>query len=104
MSGRRVEEFPTIELTKRSWKRITGQSQLYVATPAVLRYLGIDPKTIDSSADFLLDRSVAANELTIPSMTKRRLFPVANVQKIEVRRRRHLFGAGSGRRPANFIT
>jgi putative ABC transport system permease protein len=99
-----TQVFPPVELTKRTGKRFAGQSQLYVATPAVLRYLGIDPKTIDPSADFLLDRSVAANELTIPSMTRRKLFPVANVQKIEVRRHRHLFGAGSGRRPANFIT
>jgi putative ABC transport system permease protein len=98
--------FPAIELMKRSGNRkaYTSQSQLYVATPAVLRYLGIDPKAIDPSADFLLDRSVAANELTIPSMTTRSDFPVANVQKIEVRRHGHLFGAGSGRKPANFIT
>jgi hypothetical protein len=80
----------------------TGQSELYVATPAVLRYLGIDPKTIDLGVDFLLDRSVAANELTIPSMTKRSEFPVTNVQKIDVGR--HLFGADSGRKPANSIT
>src|SRR5262249_31557061 len=101
-----TQVFPTIELTKRSGNRkmFIGQSQLYVATPAVLRYLGIDPKTIDPSADFLLDRSVAPNELTIPSMTKRRLFPVTHVQRIEVGRHQHLFGAGSGRHPANFIT
>ncbi len=96
--------FPTIELTRRSenGKTYTSQSQLYVATPAVLRYLGIDPKTIDPRTDFLVDRSIAANELTIPSMTSRREFPVTNVQKIEVGR--HLFGADSGRYPANFIT
>jgi putative ABC transport system permease protein len=96
--------FPTVELTKRSGNRkmYRSLSQLYVATPAVLRYLGIDPKTIDPGVDFLLDRSVAANQLTIPSMTKRREFAVTNVQKIEVGR--HLFGADSGRHPANFIT
>jgi putative ABC transport system permease protein len=95
---------PTIELTKRSenGKMFTGQSQLYVATPAVLRYLGIDPKAIDPGVDFLLDRSVAANELTIPSMTSKRPLAVTNVQKIDVGR--HLFGADSGRKPANFIT
>jgi putative ABC transport system permease protein len=97
-----TQVFPKVELTKRSGNGFTGQSELYVATPAVLRYLGIDPKTIDPSTDFLLDRSVAANQLTIPSMTKRREFPVTNVQKIEVGR--HLFGADSGRHPANFIT
>src|SRR5262249_19284989 len=94
--------FPSIELTKRTGQGFTGQSQLYVATPAVLRYLGIDPATIDPGVDFLLDRSVAANELTIPSMTKRTSFAVTNVQKIDVGR--HLFGGESGRSPANFIT
>jgi putative ABC transport system permease protein len=101
-----TQVWPTIELTKRldspGRKSFRGQSELYVATPAVLRYLGIEPKTIDPGVDFLLDRSVAANALTIPSMTKRTEFPVANVQKIDVGQ--HLFGADSGRKPANFIT
>jgi putative ABC transport system permease protein len=99
--------FPTIELTRRfdspeGQKSYRSQSQLYVATPAVLEYLGIDPSTIDPSTDFLVDRSVAANELVIPSMTSRRMFAVANVQKIETGQ--HLFGGDSGRTPANFIT
>jgi putative ABC transport system permease protein len=99
-----TQVFPAIELTKQTGnrKKLVGQSQLYVATPAVLRYLGIDPTTINPSADFLLDRSVNANELVIPSMAKRRLIPVTNVQKIEVGK--HLFGADSGRKPANFVT
>jgi putative ABC transport system permease protein len=102
-----TQVWPTIELTKRvdspeGRKSYRGQSQLYVATPAVLRYLGIEPKTIDPGADFLLDRSVAAKALTIPSMTKRTEFPVTNVQKIDVGQ--HLFGADTGRKPANFIT
>src|SRR4029453_13203286 len=37
-----------------------------------------------------------------PSMTQRKELAVTNVQKIEVGR--HLFGADSGRKPANFIT
>jgi putative ABC transport system permease protein len=95
--------FPMIELTKTSdGKRFTSQSQLYVATPAVLRSLGIDPASVKPSTDFLLDRSVRANDLVIPSMTSRKGFAVTNVQKIEVGR--HLFGADSGRIPANFIT
>jgi putative ABC transport system permease protein len=99
-----TQVWPTVELTKRSGDRksFTGQSELYVATPAVLRYLGIDPTSIDPGVDFLLDRSVAANELTIPSMTKRAEFAVTNVQKIDVGS--HLFGGESGRKPANFIT
>jgi putative ABC transport system permease protein len=97
-----TQVFPPVELTKRSGNRKIGQSELFVASPAVLRYLGIDPKTIDPSADFLLDRSVNANELVIPNMAERRLIPVTNVQKIDVGQ--HLFGADSGREPANFIT
>jgi putative ABC transport system permease protein len=107
MPVRDTRVLPTIELTRRfdspeGGKSYRSQSQLYVATPAVLRYLGIDPATIDPSTDFLVDRSVETNELTIPSMTSRRFFPVTNVQKIELGR--HLFGADSGRKPANFIT
>lgn len=94
--------FPPVELTKQSRNNFSAQAQLYVATPAVLRYLGIDPATIDPGVDFLLDRSVAANQLTIPSMTKRREFAVTNVRKIEVGR--HLFGGDTGGSPANFIT
>jgi putative ABC transport system permease protein len=99
--------FPTIELTRRfdspeGGKNYRSQSQLYVATPAVLEYLRIDPATVHPSRDFLVDRSVATDKLVIPSMTSRKTFPVANVQKIETGK--HLFGADSGRRPANFIT
>jgi putative ABC transport system permease protein len=97
-----AQVFPTVELTKQSGNRFTGQSELFVATPAVLRYLGIDPATINPSTDFLLDRSVAANELTIPSMTKRRKYAVTHVQKIDVGK--HLFGSDTGRKPANFVT
>jgi putative ABC transport system permease protein len=95
--------FPTIELTTRETeRRYTSQSELYVATPAVLRYLGIDPATIDPSTDFLVDRSVKTNELIIPSMSSRKGLAVTNVQKIDVGR--HLFGGETGRSPANFIT
>jgi putative ABC transport system permease protein len=94
--------FPPVELTKQSRNNFSVQAQLYVATPAVLRYLGIDPATIDPGVNFLLDRSVAANQLTIPSMTKRRGFAVTNVRTIEVGR--HLFGGDTGGAPANFIT
>jgi putative ABC transport system permease protein len=94
--------FPTIELMREFGRNYRNDSQLYVATPAVLEYLGIDPATVDPSTDYLVDRSVKTNELVIPSMTSRQEFPVTNVQKIEVGQ--HLFGADSGRAPANFIT
>src|SRR5262249_43618551 len=70
--------------------------------PAVLRYLGIDPRTIRPGTDFLVDRTVTAKGLFVPSMTGRRFAAVTNVQKIDVGR--HLFGADSGRKPANFVT
>jgi putative ABC transport system permease protein len=79
--------------------------QLFVATPAVLRYLGIDLASIDPSADFLADRSLSTNGLVIPSMTTREELPVENVQRIETGR--HLFGApyesAAGKPPA-FVT
>jgi putative ABC transport system permease protein len=79
-----------------------GQSQLFVATPAMLRYLGIDPASVDPSADFLVDKSLPTRGLVIPSMTNRDEFPVANVQRIDVGQ--HLFGSESGQTPPYFIT
>jgi hypothetical protein len=73
-------------------------SQLYVATPAVLRRLGID--TVDPSTDFLADRTVPTDELVIPSMTRREEeFAVRNIQRKGSPR---ATGAphGSGSRPA----
>ncbi len=98
---------PTIELAKRfdspeGRKSYRSESELYVATPRVLGYLGLDAATVDPSTDYLVDRSVKADELVIPSMTSRREFTVANVQKIETGQ--HLFGAGSGLKPPFFIT
>ena len=43
-------------------------------TPALLRHLGIDPATVDPSADFLADAAVPTDELVIPSMRARRQF------------------------------
>jgi putative ABC transport system permease protein len=98
--------FNTIEVTKtfRSGRRTSykGQSQLYVATPAVLKYLGIDPAAVDPSTDFLVDRSKAVNDLVIPSMTSRKEIPLTNVQKIDVGQ--HLFGTDDAVHPPNFIT
>jgi putative ABC transport system permease protein len=98
--------FPTIELTKvftsrEGGKTFHGESELYVATTAVLRYLGIDPTTVKPGTDYLVDNSVSTNELVVPSMKSRKVYDVANVQKIETGR--HLFGV-SGGRPPYFIT
>jgi putative ABC transport system permease protein len=95
--------FP-VELVRAGGRIKGADSQLYVATPAALRYLGIDPSTIRADADFLIDRSVRTNDLVIPSLKRRRGSPVANVQRIEVHRHRHLFGSGSAANPPSFVT
>ena len=89
------------------------ESRLYVATPALLRYLGVDPTAVDPSTDFLVDATVQTDELVTvstqalneargePQVTER---AVTNVQRIDSRK---LFGAPSGEAdlaPASFIT
>ena len=78
-------------------KNYRSQSQLYVATPAVLEYLGIDPATIDPARTYLVDRSVTANAWSRASTT-------ATPSRTEDRHRQHLFGAESGWTPPYFIT
>jgi putative ABC transport system permease protein len=100
--------FPTVELARRfdspsGRKRYFSDTQLYVATPEVLDYLGLDRGTIDSSADFLVDRRVATDGLVALGMTRRsRVLAVTKVQKIDLGR--HLFGSNSGVKPPNFVT
>jgi putative ABC transport system permease protein len=90
------------------------ESRLYVATPALLRYLGIDPATVDPSTDFLVDKSVQTDGLVTVGMertSKSRLSEprvteraVTNVQRIDSRK---LFGSPSGETvftPTSFIT
>jgi putative ABC transport system permease protein len=94
-----------VGLSKRtgpeSWNRGSG---LYVATPALLRHLGIDPATVDPSADFLADPSVPTDELVILDIEARRQLPVTNVQRIDSL---EVLGAGegdAGRVPSSFVT
>jgi putative ABC transport system permease protein len=90
-----------------------AESHLYVATPALLRYAGIDPATVDPSTDFLADRSVPTDELVTtdeqttgrgggePKVAER---AITNVQRIDSRK---LFGspeAAPGLAPTSFIT
>jgi putative ABC transport system permease protein len=107
LPGGDTQFIPTIELTKiftspEGGKNYRNQSQLYVATPAVLEYLGIDPATIDPGTDYLVDRSVTTKDLVIPRFPSRGDIPVTNVQKIDTGG--HLFGAESSRNPPYFIT
>jgi putative ABC transport system permease protein len=94
--------FPAIDLTRQVGRMNKHEAWLYVATPAVLRYLGIDPGTIDRGTDFLVDRSVATDGLVIFSPTARRDLAVTNVQRIEIGE--HLFGSDSAQKPPSFIT
>jgi putative ABC transport system permease protein len=86
---------PTVMLARRTdgpgpGKSFGEASQVYVATPAVLRYLGIDPDSIDPRSDFLVDRATRIDGLVIPSVTDRREYAVTNVQRIDLHGR--LFG------------
>jgi putative ABC transport system permease protein len=76
-------------------------AQLFVATGAVLSYLGIDPATVDPATDFLADRSVQPDRLFIPSFVDRRDFRLTNLQTIDVGR--HLFGS-DGVMPGRSVT
>jgi putative ABC transport system permease protein len=88
-----------------------AESSLYVATPALLRYLGVDPAAVDPSTDFLADRTVPTDDLvTLSEQTNRTAgrpevieHTVTNVQEIDSRK---LFGSPKGERnaPASFIT
>jgi putative ABC transport system permease protein len=94
--------FAGVDLTRRVDRMYSPEAQLYVATPAVLRYLGIDPAAVDRGADFLVDSSVRTDELFMPSMTSREHLAITNVQRIETGQ--HLFGSDSAQTPPSFIT
>jgi putative ABC transport system permease protein len=99
---------PTITAAKQvagpvGEKNFHAEEQVYVATPAVLRYLGIDPATINPVTDFLVDRSVATKGLVIPSVASRQELAVTNVQRIDTSG--HLFGSAFGStKPPIFVT
>jgi putative ABC transport system permease protein len=83
------------------------ESRLYVATPALLSYVGIDPAAVDPSTDFLADPTVRTDELVIPHIEREGARvgedAVTNVQRIDSRK---LFGSSSGEglAPDSFIT
>ena len=94
-----------VNLARQSGPRsYTLGSGLYVATPALLGHLGIDPATVDPSADFLADPTVPTDELVILSILKRRIGDpaVTNVQRIDSRE--VLGSAGGNTLPSSLIT
>jgi putative ABC transport system permease protein len=79
---------------------------VYVATPTLLRRLGIDPATVDPSTDYLADPSVPTDELGIleikPERRKVDVLPLTNVQRIDSQE--YLGGITEELAPASFIT
>jgi putative ABC transport system permease protein len=89
------------QVRENAWTRESG---VYVATPALLRHLGIDPAGVDPSADFLADPTVPTDELVILGMRARRQLAVTNVQRVDSR---EVLGAGGGETgnvPSSFVT
>jgi putative ABC transport system permease protein len=84
-------------------KKFNLASGLYVATPPLLRYLGIDPATVDPAADFLADPTVPTEQLVILNMRDRKTLAITNVQRIDSR---EVLGAGdsSSDLPSSFVT
>ena len=89
------------QVDPKSWTRGSG---LYVATPALLRHLGIDPATVDPSTDFLADPTVPTDKLVILSIQARKEFAVTNVQRIDSREVLGSWEAETGRVPSSFVT
>jgi putative ABC transport system permease protein len=85
----------------QSWKRGSG---LYVATPALLRHFGIDPATIEPSADFLADSTVPTDEFVILGIGTRTKLAVTNVQRIDSREVLGSAEGDAGRVPSSFVT
>jgi putative ABC transport system permease protein len=103
VAGYRV--IPTIDLASKSaGPSYRPAAEQFIATRAMLRYLGIDPATIKPGTDFLAPAGAHVEKLVIPSLRDRREFAVSNVQRISIGR--HLFGASMGLAPGNvaFIT
>jgi putative ABC transport system permease protein len=87
-----IRQFGTRDLARTTDGRLFRQeSSLFVATPALLRYLGIDPRTVDATTDFLAYPSVPVDELVIPSFRTLKASAVTNVQRITTGR--SLFGS-----------
>jgi putative ABC transport system permease protein len=96
---------PTAELTRKfAGPSYRPAAELFVATPAILRYLGIDPSTIDPGTEFLTAPGVPADKLIIPSFSDRMDLAITHVERIDVGR--HLFGSAMGMSARNvaFIT
>jgi putative ABC transport system permease protein len=94
----------SIGLSRRDEKNFTRGSGVYVATPALLRYLGVDPASVDPSTDFLADPTVPTGKLFILDIRARTEHPVTNVQRIDSRQVLGSAEGDTGRVPDSFVT
>jgi putative ABC transport system permease protein len=106
---------PTVDLARQVGAHTYhSESRVYVATPALLRHLGIDPSTVDRGTDFLADPTVHTDELFVLGLGKTRVagtrkttiaeLAVTNVQRIDSQ---ELLGSPTseiGLGPSSFIT
>jgi putative ABC transport system permease protein len=94
----------SIGLSRRDEKNFSRGSGVYVATPALLRYLGVAPASVDPSANFLADPAVPTGTLFILDLRSRSERPVTNVQRIDSPRLLGSVREDSGRVPDSFVT
>jgi putative ABC transport system permease protein len=92
--------FP-VELMRQSGRMFHPEGQVFVATPVVLRYLGIDQRAVDRGTYFLVDRRVHTNRLLISSAMSDATSAPTHLQRISVRRH---FGSDSAQTPPTFVT
>ena len=79
-------------------------SGVYVATPALLGHLGIDPATVDPSADFLADATVPTDDFVIFDIQTRGESAIENVQRIDSLEVLGAAEGDTGRVPSSFVT
>ena len=88
-------------VSPEQWTRGSG---VYVATPALLRHLGIDPATVDPSTDFLADPTVPTDEFVIFDIRTRGESAIENVQRIDSLEVLGAAEGDTGRIPSSFVT
>ena len=87
-------------VSAEQWTRGSG---VYVATPALLRHLGVDPATVDPSADFLADPTVPTDEFVIFDIKTRGESAIENVRGSTASRSSAL-RRETRPRPSSFVT
>jgi putative ABC transport system permease protein len=81
-----TEGSPSLVATREAGGSYRLAAFLYVATPQLLRSLGIDPTAIRRDTDFIASTTEETRNLLIPSTTTRRVFPITNLQRLAMPR------------------